>query len=51
MDERQNRDDLVKRVMEQTSKNERRELSSKEVERIVKDVQKNVMPKVYEDRN
>jgi hypothetical protein len=48
MDKHENRDDLIKRVIEQTAKNEKRHVDSKEREKIAKMVIKDIMPKIYE---
>ena len=48
MDERENRDDLIKRVVEQKEKDGRRVVSGREKAEIARDIEKNVMPRVEE---
>lgn len=50
MNPRENRDDIVKRVIDQEQKFKQRTLTSKEKERVVEYVKKEILPRVYEDK-
>ena len=50
MDKLENRDDLVKRVVAQREKDERRVTTSKEKEQIAEYIKKDVMPRIYEGK-
>lgn len=48
MDQEQNRDDLIKRVITQREKDGKRVVDSKERQQIAEHVKKKIMPNVYE---
>jgi hypothetical protein len=48
MNERENRDDIAKRVIEQEQKWKRRLMTPKEKEQVVEYVKKKILPRVYE---
>jgi hypothetical protein len=48
MNERENRDDIVKRVIDHKQANERRHLTAKERQAVVEYVKKDILPPVYQ---